>query len=170
MKEKKRKLKQAMLLTILNFLVIILLSSIVTQLSSWKNCRFGRHCQFLTTLNTLLLYYPTIVLLKITHMIENLHLHQKKKNVPINVYHSFIHNWSNLEANQKAFNRWLERNPNCDARTQMACHSEIKINDPSSHERLGGNVNASGEGTDLKSLCTAWFQLSDILKTKQTKK
>lgn len=79
MKEKKRKLKQAVLLTILNFLVIILLSSIVTQLSSLNNCSFGRHCQFLTTLNTLLLYYPTIVFFKNTYMIENLHLHQKIK-------------------------------------------------------------------------------------------
>lgn len=49
------------------------------ELSSLKNCRFGRHCQFLTTLNMLLPYYPTIVLFKSTHMIENLHLHQKKR-------------------------------------------------------------------------------------------
>lgn len=77
-----------------------------------------------------------------------------------------------MEANQMAFNRWLERNLNCDACTQMECYSEIKINDPSSHERLRGNVNASCEGTDLKSLYTAWFQLNDMLKnkTKQNRK
>ena len=62
--------------------------------------------QFLIKLNILLPYNPPIML---TGICSNEWKTYPHKNLHLNVYSTFIHNYQNLEAIKMSFNKWMDK-------------------------------------------------------------
>ena len=99
----------------------------------WKTVR-----RFLTKVNIVFLYNPTLVLLGITQRSWGLCPH---KHLYTDVYRSFIHNCPNLKGVKLSFGRWMDKqtvvNPG------MEYYSALKRNELSNLEKTWGKLQCN---------------------------
>lgn len=102
-------------------------------------------------------YHPTVMLLSISPNELRTYVHKEFDS-------SFSHNCQNLSIAEMLFSRW--RDQSAVVHPENGALPITKRNELSSHEKTWGRFEwiLARERSQLKSLCTSWFQHYDILE------